>query len=95
MPLCSPGGGQFLVRHNSLISEKSQVVQEQFLLGIFNFFLAKRFGYLWFVFFMILNTPVFGDDIYYENCKKVDIFLIGVKILGTITGGLFHDKSKK
>jgi len=44
---------------------------------------------------MILNTPVLGDNIYFENCNKVDIFLTeGVKILGTITGGLFHDKSK-
>jgi len=35
------------------------------------------------------------DDIYFANCQKCEIFLIGVKILGTITGGLFHDKSKK
>ena len=36
------------------------------------------------------------DDIYFANCQKCEIFLTeGVKILGTITGGLFHDKSKK
>jgi len=36
------------------------------------------------------------DDIYLANCQKCEIFLTeGVKILGTITGGLFHDKSKK